>query len=85
MRKDQGWVMKESHFCDFFPKDGISKTVIAFGVGSGGWGGCGATQEHRLGLPGTAASCTAGTSGGGFIYLHLDCHGICLPNIFPSL
>lgn len=31
MRKDQGWVMKESHFCDFFPKDGISKTVIAFG------------------------------------------------------
>lgn len=54
-----------------------------FGVGSVDWGGCGATQEHRLCLPAAAASCLAGTRAWGFIYLHLDCHGVCLPNIFP--
>lgn len=46
MKKDQGWVMKESNFCGFFPQDGISKTVIAFGVESGARGRCGATQEQ---------------------------------------
>lgn len=60
----------------------LQDKVSAFGVGSVDWGGCRATQEHRLCLPAAAASCLAGTRGWGFIYLHLDCHGVCLPNIF---
>lgn len=68
--------------------------AAAFGVGSGGWSWHGATQEPRLGpwgpcrlLPPSAGVGTRGLSFLFLIYLHLslDCHGVCLPNIFPCL